>query len=121
MNELRHVLGGAVKVKRSHDYDVDVPKRIATQEMMGLVARATDSAGLGISHIDRYSRTKYPNSVHCPFKGQENATRLLDATFWDVLSLVWLMIRHREPQWFKDMVPILLRALCKEVAALWAG
>lgn len=88
---------------------------------MGLVARAADSADLGISCIGGYSRTKYPNSVHWPFKRQENETRLLGATLWDVLSLFWLMMRHREPQWLKDMVPILLKALRKEVAALWAG
>jgi hypothetical protein len=107
-----------MKEKRSDDYYVDVPKGIATQQMMAIVARAADSAGLYIFHIGGYSRTKYPNSVHWHFKRQGNEPGLLDATFWDVQSLFCLMIRHREPQWVKDMVPILLRALRREVAAL---
>ena len=104
--------------KKSDDYYIEVPEGISKQAMMGLVERAAESAGLYISHIGGYSRTKYPNSVHWHFKRDPNESGLLDATFWDVKSLFWLMIRHREPQWVKDMVPKLLRALRKEVRLL---
>ena len=43
---------------------------------------------------------------------------MLDATFWDVKSLFWLMIRRSEPQWVKDMVPVLLASLRAEVEAI---
>ncbi|MEM9620010.1 MAG: hypothetical protein AAF993_00080 [Pseudomonadota bacterium] len=101
--------------KKSDDYYVDLPEGISKREMMHLVERAADRAGLYISHIGGYSRTKYPNSVHWHFKRDPKEPGLLDATFWDVKSLFWLMIRHREPQWVKDMVPKLLNALRAEV------
>lgn len=104
--------------RRSDDYYVDLPEGITPEEMQGLVERAAESVGLYISHIGSYSRKKYPNSVHWHFKRDPNERGLLDATFWDVRSLFWLMIRHSEPRWVKAMVPRLLRALRREVAAL---
>lgn len=104
--------------KKSDDYYVKLPSGVSKDQMMGLVERASESAGLYISHIGGYSRTKYPNSVHWHFKRSPDENGLLDATFWDVKSMFWLMIRHREPQWVKDMVPKFLRALRREVRHL---
>ncbi|MEM7411968.1 MAG: hypothetical protein AAF430_17190 [Myxococcota bacterium] len=104
--------------KKSDDHYVDVPEGITPKEMKGLVERAAEAAGLYVSHIGSYSRTKYPNSVHWHLKRDPKERGLLDATFWDVRSLFWLMIRHREPQWVHETVPKLLAALKREVAAL---
>jgi hypothetical protein len=104
--------------KRSDDYYVDVPEGISKAQMLQLVSAAAERAGLYVSHIGSYSRKKYPNSVHWHFKRDPKETGLLAATFWDVKSLFWLMIRHSEPQWVQDMVPKLLAALRKEVRAL---
>ena len=101
--------------KRSDDYYVDIPGGLTKREMGEIVERAAERAGLYISHIGGYSRKKYPNSVHWHFKRDPDEAGLLDATFWDVKSLFWLMIRRREPQWVQDMVPILLSALRKEI------
>ncbi len=104
--------------KKSDDFYVKVPEGITKRQMQGLVERAAQAAGLYVSHIGGYSRTKYPNSVHWHFKRDPKEPGLLDATFWDVKSLFWLMIRHREPQWVQDMVPKFLRALRREVRNL---
>ncbi|MEO1246898.1 MAG: hypothetical protein AAFX56_14545 [Pseudomonadota bacterium] len=104
--------------KKSDDYYVDLPEGISKREIMDLVERAAARSGLYISHIGGYSHKKYPNSVHWHFKRDSKERGLLDATFWDVKSLFWLMIRHSEPQWVKDMVPKLLKALRKEVRQL---
>lgn len=104
--------------KKSDDYYVKVPEGISKTQMSRIVENAAERAGLYISHIGGYSRTKYPNSVHWHFKRDAKENGLLDATFWDVKSLFWLMIRHSEPQWVKDMVPKFLRALRAEVRAL---
>lgn len=106
--------------KKSDDYYVEIPEGITKQQMMGLVEEAAFASGLYISHIGSYSRTKYPNSVHWHFKRDPREPGLLDATFWDVKYLFWLMIRHREPQWVKDMVPKLLMSLRREALALSA-
>lgn len=103
------------KEKKSDDHYVELPEGISKKQMMQVVERAAERAGLYISHIGGYSRTKFPNSVHWHFKRDEKEAGLLDATFWDVKSLFWLMIRHREPQWVKDKVPALLRAIRKEL------
>lgn len=104
--------------KKSDDYYVEIPEGISKAEMVRLVTAAAAQAGLYISHTGSYSRKKYPNSVHWHFKRDPKETGLLDATFWDIKSLFWLMIRHSEPQWVQDMVPKLLAALRKEVRAL---
>ena len=104
-----------MKTKKSTDYYVDLPPGINTRQVKSAVARAAKSAGLYISHIGGYSRTKYPNSVHWHFKRDPAEIGLLDATYWDARDLLWLMIRHREPQWVKDKVPVLLTALRQEL------
>ena len=104
--------------KKSDDYYVAIPKGVSKQTMLALVERAAARSGLYISHIGGYSKKKYPDSVHWHFKRHAKERGLLDATFWDAKSLFWLMIRHSEPQWVKDMVPKLLRALRQEVRAL---
>lgn len=106
--------------KRSDDHCVELPDGISTDDMMGLVERAAANAGLYISHIGGYSRKKYPNSVHWHFKRDPNEPGLLDATFWDVKSLFWLMIRHREPAWVHAHVARLLASLRAEVRLLTA-
>ena len=107
-----------VAERKSDDYYVEVPTGVTTGQMQQAVERAAESVGLYISHVGSYSRKKYPNSVHWHFKRDPKERGLLDATFWDVRYLFWLMIRHREPQWVKAMAPKLLRALRREVAAL---
>ncbi len=109
---------GGMPEKKSGDYYVDLPEGISKREMMALVERAAQRTGLYISHIGAYSHKKYPNSVHWHFKRDPKEAGLMDATFWDVKSLFWLMIRHREPEWVKEMVPKLLRALRREVRQL---
>lgn len=102
------------KPKRSDDYYIEVPQGLGELQIMRAVESAAQRAGLYISHIGGYSRTKYPNSVHWHFKRDPKETGLLDATYWDVRSLFWLMIRRSEPKWVKDMVPVLRAALAAE-------
>lgn len=104
--------------KRSDDHYVDVPEGISPEQMGVLVERAANRAGLYISHIGGYSRKKFPNSVHWHFKRDPKEPGLLDATFWDVKSLFWLMIRHSEPAWVHEHVTALLDALRLEVREL---
>lgn len=104
--------------KRSDDHYVAVPEGISPDEMRELVERAAIRAGLYVSHIGGYSRKKFPNSVHWHFKRDPKEPGLLDATFWDVKSLFWLMIRRSEPDWVHAQVPSLLDALRAEVSVL---
>ncbi len=104
--------------KRSDDHYVDVPDDVSRDVMMGVVERAAKAAGLYVSHIGGYSRTKFPNSVHWHFKRDPKEAGVLDATFWDVKSQFWLMIRHSEPAWVHDKVPDLLAALRVETRRL---
>ena len=104
--------------KKSDDHYVKLPEGISKKQMMTAIENAAERAGLYISHIGGYSRTKFPNSVHWHFKRDAKEVGLLDATFWDVKSLFWLMIRHSEPKWVQDKVPVLLRAIRKELGNL---
>ncbi len=101
--------------KKSDDFYVKLPEGISKKQVMTVIEKASVRAGLYISHIGGYSRTKFPNSVHWHFKRDAKENGLLDATFWDVKSLFWLMIRHSEPKWVHDKVPVLLRAIRKEL------
>jgi len=107
-----------LKEKKSDDIYVDLPEGLSRAQIMGVVERAAEAAGLYISHIGSYSRKKYPNSVHWHFKRDQKEAGLIDATYWDVKSLLWLMIRHREPEWVKKTAPKLKRALQRELVAL---
>jgi len=104
--------------KKSYDLHVDLPEGLTRAQMMALVEKAAAAAGLYISHIGGYSRKKYPNSVHWHFKRNRKETGLIDATFWDVKSLLWLMVRHSEPAWVHQMAPALKQALDRELAML---
>lgn len=104
--------------KKSYDMPIDLPDGISRQQMMELVDEAARGVGLYISHIGSYSRTKYPNSVHWHFKRDKKEVGLIDATFWDVKSLFWLMIRNSEPDWVHAMAPRLQEALKREIRKL---
>jgi len=104
--------------KKSVDYYVDLPEGISKQQVMTLVERAVESVGLYISHIGGYSRKKYPNSVHWHVKRDKKETGIIDATFWDARSLLWLMVQRRNAPWVKAMVPKLHKALKREASIL---
>lgn len=106
------------KEKKSYDLDVEMPAGVSHQEMMDIVERAAKAAGLYISHIGSYSRKKYPNSVHWHFKRNKKEPGLIDATYWDVRSLLWLMIRYSEPSWVHETAPLLREAMANELSAL---
>ena len=106
------------KEKKSYDMHVELPKGVTRDQMMKLVERASEAVGLYISHIGSYSRKKFPNSVHWHFKRDRKENGLIDATFWDVESLLWLMIRHNEPEWVHTMAPLLREAMAIEVGKL---
>lgn len=107
--------------KKSTDIYVDLPDGITRDQIMGVVERAAAAAGLYVSHIGGYSRKKFPGSVHWHFKRDGKEPGLIDATYWDVKSLFWLMIRHREPAWVHKTAPKLRRALRRELSAFAAG
>jgi len=109
------------KPKKSYDMHVEVPDGITRDQIMTVVERASAAVGLYISHIGSYSRKKFPNSVHWHFKRHKKEVGLIDATFWDVKSLLWLMIRYREPEWVHEMAPVLQKALDREVKSLAAS
>lgn len=106
------------KEKKSDDVYVDLPTGLSRDQIMAAVERASAAAGMYISHIGGYSRKKYPGSVHWHFKRDAKERGLIDATYWDVKELLWLMIRHSEPEWVHKFAPKLKRALNKEFAAL---
>ena len=104
--------------KKSDDFYVDIPKGTSKKQIQRIVVDAAERSGLYISHIGGYSRTKYPNSVHWHFKRDPKEPGLLDATFWDIKSLFWLMIRHNEPEWVHQAVPGFIRNLKRAVRSL---
>ncbi len=102
--------------KKSDDHYVELPDELTREQLQEAIERASKSAGLYISHIGSYSRKKYPNSVHWHFKRDPGEPGLIDANFWDVKHLFWLMVRHREPAWVHEAVPGFLKALRYEVS-----
>jgi len=110
--------GNMAKEKKSDDVYVDLPDNVNRDQIQGVVERAAETAGLYISHIGGYSRTKFPNSIHWHFKRDKKERGLIDATYWDVKSLLWLMIRHSEPEWVHKTAPKLKDALRRELSAL---
>ena len=108
------------KEKKSDSYYLDIPEGVTKNTLMPLVEKAAESAGLYISHIGKYLAHKHPGSVHWHFKRNKKEPGCLDATFYDVESLFWLMNAHREPQWVKDKVPELMHMLEKEFKTLKA-
>lgn len=100
--------------KKSDSYYLDIPGGISKEVIQNVVENAAGSAGLYISHTGKYMAHKHPGSVHWHFKRDRKEKGIIDATFYDVESLFWLMVGHRNPQWVIDMVPELIRALEKE-------
>jgi len=107
-------------VTKSDSHYIEIPPGTTKEELMPRVAKAAAAAGLYVSHIGRYMAHKHPGSLHWHFKRAKGERGILDATFFDVESLFWLMIAHRNPQWVKDKVPVLIRALKAEFQALGA-
>ncbi len=107
-----------MKEKKSNDFYIDIPGGVSKEVLMPLVENAARAVGLYVSHIGKYLAHKHPGSVHWHFKQDKNQKGILDATFYDVESLFWLMIAHRNPKWVHDKVPDLLQALENEFATI---
>jgi hypothetical protein len=107
-----------MKEKKSNDFYIDIPHGVSKETLMPLVENAANTVGLYISHIGKYLAHKHPGSVHWHFKRDKNQKGILDATFYDIESLFWLMIAHRNPKWVHDKVPDLIQALEREFAAI---
>lgn len=107
-----------MKEKKSDDFYINIPAGVSKQTLMPLVEEAAKSAGLYISHIGKYLAHKHPGSVHWHFKRDKKESGILDATFYDVESLFWLMISHSNPKWVHDKVPDLMSALETEFAKI---
>ncbi len=105
------------KAKKSDDLYVHLPDGLTSDQVAAVVERAAAAVGLYISHIGGYSRKKYPGAVHWHFKRDKKEPGLIDATYLDFKALLWLMIRHREPDWVHKTAPLLQRALQREIAA----
>ncbi len=103
--------------KKSDDHYVELPEGLSAEQLQDAIERASEKVGLYISHIGSYSRKKYPNSIHWHFKRDPKEAGLIDATFWDVKHIFWLMVRHREPDWVHEIVPHFLHALRLEVTS----
>lgn len=107
-----------MKEKKSDDFYIEIPPGVNKDLLMPLVEKAAIAAGLYISHIGKYLAHKHAESVHWHFKRNKSEPGILDATFYDVESLFWLMISHRNPQWVKDKVPVLISALEQQFATI---
>jgi hypothetical protein len=109
-----------MKEKKSDSYYIEIPEGVSKETLMPLVEDAAKKVGLYISHIGKYLAHKHPGSVHWHFKRHKKEGGILDATFYDIESLFWLMISHRNPQWVHEKVPDLLCALEVEFAKIEA-
>lgn len=107
-----------MKEKKSDDFFIKIPAGVSKEALMPMVENAANAVGLYISHIGRYLAHKHPGSVHWHFKRDKKESGILDATFYDVESLFWLMISHRNPKWVHEKVPELIGALEKEFAEI---
>jgi len=107
-----------MKGKKSDNFYIEIPKGVSKEALMPLVENAAKVAGLYISHIGKYLAHKHPGSVHWHFKRNKNERGILDATFFDVESVFWLMIGHRNPKWVHEKVSNLIGALEKEFASI---
>lgn len=107
-----------MKEKKSDNFYIDIPEGVSKETLMPLVENAAVAAGLYISHIGKYLAHKHPGSVHWHFKRDKKERGMLDATFYDVESIFWLMISHSNPKWVHDKVPELIRTLRKEFGAI---
>ena len=104
--------------KKSDSFYIAIPSGVSKETLMPLVEKAAEKVGLYVSHIGKYLAHKHPGSVHWHFKRDRKESGILDATFFDIESLFWLMIAHRNPQWVHDKVPALMSALESEFAEI---
>ncbi len=103
---------------KSREMRVQIPAGAQREQVLEAVQHATGDAGLFISHIGGYSRTKYPGAVHWHFKRDKKEKGVLDATYWADGPLFWLTLRNNEPQWVHDAAPRLQDAVAARIAKL---
>lgn len=70
---------------------------------------AGNRLGLYVSHVTTLGRKKYPGNRHWHLKRMPHERGCLDVTYWprDVsshgeFSIMWISMRHREPEWVHE-------------------
>ena len=92
----RHKITDTEKAK---NLQVDVDGAMDLDEMEDLLLGIASDLSLVLSHTTTLSKKKYPGNRHWHFKEDVKTKGGLDVTYWPDGSLLWITIRHYEPEW----------------------
>lgn len=84
---------------KSRNIQMAVASDLGLDAMEEVLVDVGASLGLTMSHVTTLSQRKYPNNRHWHFKEDLKGKGCLDVTYWPDGALLWITIRHYEPEW----------------------
>ena len=84
--------------------NLNVPVRgdLSLDDMESALREVAAELGMYVSHITTLGTKRYPGNRHWHLKQSPRTTGCLDVTYWPQGALLWISMRHYEPDWVHE-------------------
>jgi hypothetical protein len=87
---------------KTTNLEVAVAADLSIDEMESVLLEVATNLGMYFSHITILGKRRYPGNRHWHLKQDPQKKGCLDVTYWPSGPLMWISMRHCEPEWVHE-------------------
>ena len=88
--------------EKTTNLEIAVTGDLSLDDMESVLLEVVMSLGLYFSRITILGARRYPGNRHWHMKQDPRKTGCLDVTYWPSGPLMWISMRHYEPEWVHE-------------------
>jgi hypothetical protein len=88
--------------EKTTNLEVAVAGDLSLDDMESVLLEVVTNLGMYFSRITILGARRYPGNRHWHVKQDPRRTRCLDVTYWPSGPLMWISMRHYEPEWVDE-------------------
>jgi hypothetical protein len=88
--------------EKTTNLEVAVTGDLSLDDMESAILEVATSLGLYVSRVTTLGTKRYPGNRHWHLKQDPRTKGCLDVTYWPKGALMWISMRHFEPEWVHE-------------------
>jgi hypothetical protein len=88
--------------EKTTNLEIVVTGDLSLDEMESVLLEVATDLGMHFSHITTLGTKRYPGNRHWHLKQNSRTKGCLDVTYWPGGPLMWISMRHYEPEWVHE-------------------
>ncbi len=88
--------------EKTTNLEIAVTDDLSLDEMESVLLEVATNLGMYFSHITVLGARRYPGNRHWHLKQDPRTKGCLDVTYWPGGPLMWVSMRHYEPEWVHE-------------------